>query len=301
MCRSRRAFTLVELLVVIAIIGILIALLLPAVQAARSAARRKQCSNHLKQIGLAFHNYHDSHGALPPGGMNGNMADDFACCDAKAVEFYCWTYHILPFIEQDNLYQFGSDYSKKGQLRQRVFEGYHCPERRKPQLFRNRAKCDYAGNSGTGANCSYGPQIGRNNGPVWRPGCTNPTRRLRARGMESMVDGTSNTLLAAEARVHAAYLERGQTGYWSDNEDCYTNGWADEVVRRGREAPERDLIDASLPGSLVHNQFGSSHATGMNAVFLDGSVQWIPYRVTVTIFQNLCNGVDGKATSVGDL
>jgi len=301
MRRSRHAFTLVELLVVIAIIGILIALLLPAVQAARSAARRKQCANNLKQIGLGFHNYHDTNDALPPGGMNGKVGDNFNCCSAKEVQYYCWTYHILPFIEQDNLYQFGQKYSNIGQLRQRIVEGYHCPERRTPQLYRNRAKCDYAGNSGTGANCRYGPQIGRNNGPVWRPGCANPARKLRPRGFESMIDGTANTLLCAEARVHVAYLEQGQSGYWSDNEDCYTNGWADEVVRRGREAPEPDLRDAQLPGSLCHNQFGSSHAGGMNSVFLDGSVQWIPYRVNLTVFQQLCNGLDGKATSVGDL
>ncbi|MBN2291632.1 MAG: DUF1559 domain-containing protein [Pirellulales bacterium] len=100
---NRRAFTLVELLVVIAIIGILIALLLPAVQAAREAARRSQCTNNLKQIGLALHNYHDTFKSLPPCwfrpiGVPGTGA-------TIGSEEYCWgwTAAIMPFIEQDAL------------------------------------------------------------------------------------------------------------------------------------------------------------------------------------------------------
>src|SRR5690606_2838515 len=92
--RSRQgqaAFTLIELLVVIAIIGILIALLLPAVNAARQAARRAQCANNLKQIGLAFHNYHDTRKKLPPGGQTGSELS--------------WRVYILPHIEETGLYE----------------------------------------------------------------------------------------------------------------------------------------------------------------------------------------------------
>src|SRR5256714_13555627 len=95
--RFRRfGFTLVELLVVIAIIGVLVAILLPAVQAAREAARRMQCSNNLKQIGLALHNYENAYGTLPPGGIYVN---------SSGMKRGSALVHLLPFIEQPALYE----------------------------------------------------------------------------------------------------------------------------------------------------------------------------------------------------
>lgn len=96
--RSARGFTLVELLVVIAIIGVLVALLLPAIQAAREAARRTQCSNNLKQIGLAMHGYHDTHQVLPYGSLIVDVNDP------TNTGASTWVAHILPFMEQQTIY-----------------------------------------------------------------------------------------------------------------------------------------------------------------------------------------------------
>ena len=163
-----RAFTLVELLVVIAIIGILVALLLPAIQAAREAARRTQCSNQLKQLAIAFHNHHDTHRHLPTGGWSWQWLGypDYGFGKEQPGG---WMYNILPFIEQQNLHDIGrgaTGAARNEATRQRVqspFEGMTCPSRRGTNVysylndtavfvysddFEQCSKTDYAANAG---------------------------------------------------------------------------------------------------------------------------------------------------------
>ena len=128
MCKTpRRAFTLVELLVVITIIGILIALLLPAVQAAREAARRLQCTNNLKQMGLALHNYHLTNSSFPQASSQySGVKQGGGCCG------WSWSALILPFLEQDNLYQqidfdWGYNVTANAHLINQIVSIYHCP------------------------------------------------------------------------------------------------------------------------------------------------------------------------------
>ena len=140
--KEKSGFTLVELLVVIAIIGILIAMLLPAVQAAREAARRMQCSNHLKQIGVAFHNHATAHGHFPSGGWAWNWVGDPDLGFGKDQPGG-WIYNILSYIEQDELRNRGkglaqTDDAKRtalGELTQTPIVTMHCPSRRSVKLY----------------------------------------------------------------------------------------------------------------------------------------------------------------------
>ncbi|QDT71386.1 DUF1559 domain-containing protein [Lacipirellula limnantheis] len=166
--RRHSAFTLVELLVVIAIIGVLVALLLPAVQAAREAARRTQCANQLRQLGLAFQNHHDVQKHLPTGGWGFNWVGYPEYGYGKGQPGG-WLYNILPFIEQAALHDLGrgsTGAARNAATRQRVespFEGMNCPTRRRTSVypyksvgltfaysdpFEQCVKTDYAGCAG---------------------------------------------------------------------------------------------------------------------------------------------------------
>ncbi|TWU21356.1 DUF1559 domain-containing protein [Bythopirellula polymerisocia] len=218
---SRKAFTLVELLVVIAIIGVLVALLLPAVQAAREAARRMQCVNNLKQIGLACHNYYDSHGSLPPGVLtkDTNRGDEGNSQTSWAVE-------ILPYLEQKNIYdryipENGGPFDINNQdVLQTFVAAYICPS----DMTAGELRETFTG--GAGGGFKYAP--GSYKGVAGIPGIVNGTiiwwdsgrwdtftkgnafdlrgplhavdvdGKVKAETFARITDGTTNTMLAGE-------------------------------------------------------------------------------------------------------
>ena len=267
-----RGFTLVELLVVITIIGILIALLLPAVQSAREAARRLQCSNHLKQMALAFHNYHTAHGVLPDAGKDKDeSAGDRCggCCGAHSYNRGDWNffYQIMPYIEQENLF----NEPNATTIYRTPVAIYYCPTRRRAARYptdSGTARADYAGCSGD-RNISFGNT--RSNGTIVVRVCDPPVSFAVIR------DGTSNTLLLGEKQQNPNYF--GQSG--GDNEYYVNSGVDQDHVRNiiplnsskttGPPAPDSEY-PAEPPTIWVH-RFGSSHPGQFNGALADGSVR----------------------------
>jgi prepilin-type N-terminal cleavage/methylation domain-containing protein/prepilin-type processing-associated H-X9-DG protein len=308
----RSAFTLVELLVVIAIIGVLVALLLPAVQAAREAARRMRCQNNLKQIGIASHNHHDTSGELPRA--------------FSPTTGLSWHVYILPYIEQQNLYnQFDTTTANNthtsanrndpyGLVIIPTYQCTSCPVKR--QAFggpnnTNGATDLIPPNTGQPAAVPHyyginGPRGGTYPvGTTLHEGVPAATSGIFQRDgtirMARITDGTSNTLMIAEMSwVSPQYGTRFRT--WVRGGDEYPGVVAGRpgfvVSCRNVTNPINAIFSANLIVPYNDVPFGSMHSGGMNVCLGDGSVRFLNQNLSMTTYRALASRDEGESQTL---
>ena len=260
---GRRAFTLIELLVVIAIIGVLIALLLPAVQAAREAARRTQCVNNLKQVGIALHGYHDAYRTFPAGGWIASPS-----LPQNALMNMGWSAAILPTLEQRSLFDglnFSLPYNEpvNSTAGHTVLSVFLCPSEPRASYWNQApgdtflyADADYGG--------MYGPRALADptfrNSPPRGPMIFN-----RCISLAEITDGSSQTLQVGEAPEAINAL-------WISGHNVFD---------------QAKPINARPPFEFGE-ELTSQHPGGVNALFADGSVHFLKQSMNVKALSALC-------------
>jgi prepilin-type N-terminal cleavage/methylation domain-containing protein/prepilin-type processing-associated H-X9-DG protein len=291
---ARRGFTLVETLVVVAIIGVLIGLLVPAVQKIRNAALRARCTNNLRQIGLALHHYHDSKRSLPPGCSYRNGADP--------QPHLSWCARLLPFLEQDALWQQTVQAFAEARFFQRaphrpilgrVMPAFVCPlddmaavpsERR----FFQVAYTDYLGVEGT-------DQVKRD-GVLFLDSQVN---------LADVTDGASNTLMVGERPPSGL----GNFGWWYAGWGQNKDGSAEMVLGAREQVVHSSLSDCRVDSSdfragssaqqCDNLHFWSHHPGGANFLACDGSVRFLAYSAD-PIMPALATRAGGEVVTVPD-
>jgi prepilin-type N-terminal cleavage/methylation domain-containing protein len=302
--RVYAGFTLVELLVVIAIIGVLIALLLPAVQSARAAARRTQCKNNLKQIGLACHNYATARKTLPPGGVSNGP-----CC-ATLNSYTNWAISILPHIEAQSLYdQYRQDLLNEDDLNQPVVQAfvqtYACPDDQNTEFIDTPDNSDLNGKKYRYG--SYRACTGwTNTATAWWDGPTTGdifegTKRgaLHSTGflnltpvkLSQITDGTSKTLLVGDAYNRTRH-PRGT--FWAYTYASYNKS---TFVAESRTLLGDFDRCVQIGGSNPCKRFwGSGHADGLHFGFCDGSVRFVSLNVDINLLISAATIAGGETT-----
>ncbi len=322
--RVPRGFTLVELLVVIAIIGILIALLLPAVQAAREAARRMQCSNKLKQIGLGMHNHESAHGYFPPGGVT---AGGEACPSVGPTNDNgpSWSILILPYLEQLGLYEsfdFNQPFAhvyhwmisypqtqRNGNFSFAPNPSFQCPS--DPNSTPEEINSNYFGCCGGGypseSTCSYGDSTYFTNGVFY--GNSNVK-------ISDISDGTTCTYLAGETKY--CRLKKGEFKLYNSDDPGNWGSWASGtplhatsniptfMTLAGAVDPINNptIIIPDIAGmkydpsiyssrAIAARNFGSNHPGGCHMMMCDGSVHFVSENIDIYVHRSMGNREDG--------
>jgi prepilin-type N-terminal cleavage/methylation domain-containing protein len=325
--RPRHGFTLVELLVVIAIIGVLVGLLLPAVQAARESGRRSVCSNNLKQLGLALLNFHEANKSFP----HGNRAKDWpARGDFKSSP--SWRLLIFPYLEQASVYDqldfsTGSfwpntspGYSGNTVLSNLVVSQYLCPSSKFgvlnttdiPNVIRGML-ADYCGISGAEApgsiECTNGISLGAS---IY---CENGVLvAWRTRSIKDITDGTNYTLLVGEqsGQVNGREMSSNTLGAWAglttNTDNCWTAGMAmaDVTCSAGyvgglttvRYAPNSSWSSGAGAGASASNRsntiLNSYHPGGIHVLLASGAVRFMNESIEMGTFRSLSTRNNGE-------
>ncbi|MDA0591413.1 MAG: DUF1559 domain-containing protein [Planctomycetota bacterium] len=284
--RIRRGFTLVEVTTVIFVVAILASLILPSLQAARSASRRDQCLNNLKQIGIGLHNYHDTHKCFPPGWVNYTP-------DAGDRPRLGWQTLLLPFVEQGTIYQklypdMIARQVRKSTIVETGIPLFRCPSDMTPATNPLRGgfgTSNYSGNFGTVAP------------PRWLTG-----------GMNSAWPGEPSTLTTTDgifwsnSRVRFRDCRDGLSNIISAGEKCFAGGAGIWMGVRGNEF-ENDVVTDFSVGNEMNSgpgSFSSRHESGANFLLGDGSVRFISDLVASGtsqgpgLYQDLSSRSDGR-------
>ncbi|UUO05088.1 DUF1559 domain-containing protein [Blastopirellula sp. J2-11] len=308
---NRRGFTLVELLVVIAIIGVLIALLLPAIQQAREAARRLHCTNNLKQIALAMHNYHDTHTVFPAGVVTNNPSNLCPQLQSGVVmrSSAPWAVVLLPFMEDAARYESfdpegtyfglypsggGNGTSEKAAqlIRNTRFE---CPsdnnsnsDNANSNYFAIMGSCASTTDEGCCRTPNYSGRIGSNTGMFYN----NSNTRFR-----DLSDGSSNVMMLGESRYlqvkggfASYYGSWASSYYWStSNGEMYVTLAA--IMKQINSSPLDPAEDVTI--NLMTNTFGSHHTGGAFFALADGSIHFQSENIDINTFRDLGRKSDG--------
>ena len=322
------AFTLVELLVVMVIIAILIGMLLPAIQASRASARRVECVNRLKQIGLAVHLFLDANGVYPPARIEPKPGDP--------KEYHCggkepsWLVRILPYVEQGNFYQQWDLYRSFGEhdesTRSVVVTSYLCPSRRNAsaaivdsrqydlvslpcgcsgsRFQAGGALGDYAANHGDASSGSIGSVNdfyfgGQDTGVIIssRPRCLGeggftapPIDWIDRLSHRSVRDGTSQTFLAGELHV-----PQDRLGQYPENAPIYDGDNLFGFARVG--GPGNPIALGANDTVTSFLSFGSWHPGGCNFVLCDGSTRTVTVTFDTVVLGRLSHRADGQVVT----
>src|SRR5262245_5972770 len=302
---TRRALTLVELLVVIAIIGVLVALLLPAVQMAREAARRTACSNKLRQLGLACHQHHDTYGALPPGWVQ----EPFTVPQGQIQGAHGTFPFLLPYLEQEALARcYRWDRRSQGPENQPVAAAQlkilQCPSAEPDRWVTALEDPDnYASYGGRGACSDYGGvrdidtrlvELGLVDQAADYRGVL--TRGCLTRLCE-ITDGTSQTILVTD---HAGRPKLWRAGRPVPGTYAIVAAWVGSTLTLGSGSTQDG---ATKPGPCAINctndrEVYSFHPGGANAVFADGSLHFLNAGIDIRIFARLVTRAGGELATI---